>query len=78
MDLSAEQRASLLIAQVRRTWNPPRYGSGTMADVAQTAMMQTIAFVLGPAALPEDLTENQRLAIDEGLELMNQELLSEG
>ena len=68
-------RRDLLMRQVLLTWSPPLQGAGSKADIAQTVVMQTIAFVFGAAVLPKDLTYNQERAIAEGLELMERELL---
>ena len=68
-------RAELLRDQVIKTWDPPREaGNQSTADVAQTAAMQTLAWLLGRDWLP-DLTENQQAAIDTGLALLERELL---
>ena len=68
-------RAARLRDQVLKTWAPPRKaGREFKADIAQTATMQTIAFIMGREVLV-GLTENQQAAIDEGLELMNRVLL---
>lgn len=71
----AELRASLFMDQVLKTWDPPLQGSGSTATVAQTAVIQTIAFVHGPQVLPDALTETQRRVIDEGLSLLNRVLI---
>jgi hypothetical protein len=62
-------RALRLADHVMKTWNPPLKGAGGLADVSQTSVMQTIAYIMGPEFLP-DLTENQQAAIDSGMELM--------
>ena len=70
-----EYRASLLRDQVLKTWAPPRKsGNETPAEIAQTAVMQTIAFLMGSEFF-QDLTENQQLAIDQGLQLMESTLI---
>ena len=73
--MTPAQRAQLVRDQVMETWNPPtRAGESTMADVAQTAVMQTIAFIMGKESLGE-LTYEQELAIDQGLEMFEAELI---
>lgn len=59
--------------QVMKTWSPPLMGMGRPADVAQTSVMQTLAWVFGKPFLGP-LTENQEQAIDKGLDLMKREL----
>lgn len=68
-------RAGALMAQVMKTWDPP-YSSEDerRADIAQTAVMITIAYIMGREFLPCDLTENQQAAIDSGLRLLDREL----
>ena len=62
-------RAAALRDQVLKTWNPPQgFGAETAAQIAQTSVMQTLAWVFGKEFLP-DLTYNQRCAIDQGLAL---------
>jgi len=68
------RNAELLRDQIKRTWNPPRLGPGQPADVAQTSVMQTLAFVMGREFLGE-LTESQEDAVRQGLRLLNQVLL---
>ncbi len=74
--LTAEARAALLRDQVMKTWNPPSYGSGTTADIAQTATMQAIAWVFGRSFLGE-LTAIQDRAISLGLEIFSEALGAE-
>lgn len=74
MNEMTRERARKLMQQVMKTWNPPATGFGRPADVAQTAVMQTIAFVMGRDFLPNNMTANQTAAIDEGLKLMDQVL----
>ena len=59
------KRAGQLRDRVMQTWSPPRgFGSEKPADIAQTAVMQAIAYIMGPEFLGDNLTENQRLAIE--------------
>ena len=71
--LTAEARAALLRDQVMKTWNPPLYGLGTKADIAQTSTMQAIAWVFGRSFLGE-LTAIQDRAISLGLETFSEAL----
>lgn len=64
------QRAELLRDQVLKTWYPPMGGQCSMATVAQTAVMQTLAFVFGVEFMPK-MTFEQAAAIDGGMSLMN-------
>jgi hypothetical protein len=68
------KRAGLLRDQVLKTWSPPLIAGGERpADIAQTAVMQTLAFVFGKEFLGE-LTHAQQTAIDQGVELMERVL----
>lgn len=67
-----QHRASLLRDQVMKTWAPPkRAGGEDAATIAQTAVMHAIAFVMGPEFMPDDMTPNQKLAIDSGMLMFN-------
>jgi len=68
-----EIRAIALRDQVMKTWNPPRMGSGGPAAIAQTSVMQTLAWCFGKPFLGP-MTPTQERAIDLGLELMTREL----
>ncbi len=74
--LTAEARAALLRDQVMKIWNPPSYGLGTTADIAQTATMQAFAWVFGRSFLGE-LTATQDRAIFLGLETFSEALGAE-
>lgn len=69
------ERAKRLMDQVMKTWSPPRF-SGDEAEqpavVAQTTVMIAIAYIMGREFMPNELTENQRAAIDSGLKLIKQ------
>lgn len=66
------QKATLLRDQVLKTWSPPlKAGGESPAQIAQTAVMQTLAFVFGRGFMPSDLTKPQIAAIDQGIEFMN-------
>lgn len=68
--------AIFLRDQVLKTWSPPlKSGNETKAQIAQTAVMQTMAFIFGKDFF-EHLTDNQEKAIDEGLLVMNEVLKS--
>ena len=71
ISIDADARAKGLRDQVLKIWNPPRIGMGTIYDVAQTAVMQTLAFVMGRQFLA-GLTPVQQAVIDQGQELMEQ------
>lgn len=65
------RRAELIRDQVMKTWSPPlATGSECTADIAQTAVMQSLAFVMGREFIGE-MTKNQSAAIDSGLDLFN-------
>lgn len=66
------ERAKQLMEQVMKTWSPPlHHGNERPADYAQTSMMLAIAYIMGREFMPTELTENQRAAIDSGLEVLN-------
>jgi len=68
-------RAERLMNQVMKTWNPPAFtGRERRADIAQTATMLAIAYIMGRDFLPSDLAENQRRAIDGGVKSLNHHL----
>lgn len=70
-----ENRANLLMEQVMKTWEPPRLTGGERPeDIAQTSVMITIAYIMGREFIPDELTDNQRAALDSGLELFNRVL----
>lgn len=74
-DPNVVQRAERLMAQVMETWDPPKTTAvERKADIAQTAVMLTLAYVFGREFVPSELTDNQRLAIDDGLKVLNREL----
>ena len=61
------QRANTLRSKVMQTWDPPRKaGQESLADTAQTATMQTIAWIMGPEFMGK-LDRNQQQAIDSGM-----------
>lgn len=73
-DASAKDRAKQLMNAVMLTWDPPRsFGGESYADVAQTATMLAIAYIMGQEFLPE-LTENQKIAVDGGLDLLHKNM----
>lgn len=66
-------RAKRLMAQVMETWDPPRFtGQERPADIAQTSTMLAIAYIMGREFMPSEMTDNQRAAIESGLNLMKQ------
>jgi hypothetical protein len=72
--LTERERAMALRDQVMKTWDPPFSGMGSPACVAQTSVMQTLAFVYGVQFLP-GLTIAQDAAIRGGVEKLNQVLV---
>lgn len=66
-------RAARLRDMVMKTWDPPERGMGRPADVAQTATMQTLAWVMGREFLPK-LTATQDKTITASLEMMEKVL----
>lgn len=61
-------RSKRLMDQIMKTWDPPLLtGNERPADIAQTATMVAIAYIMGREFLPDELTVNQRAAIDSGL-----------
>lgn len=69
------ERAKRLMDQVMETWDPPATTGGERkADIAQTAVMLAIAYIMGRDFMPTELSDNQRAAIDDGLKLMVKEL----
>lgn len=68
------RRAELLADQIKKSWEPPGFGKGDFATAAQTIAMQAIAFTFGIGVLGS-LSSNQAAAIDQGLAIMNAELL---
>ena len=69
-------RAEQLRDQVLKTWSPPLVGRGSDADIAQTSVMQTLAWVFGREFFTV-LTLEQRLAIENGLETFTKVLSKE-
>jgi len=60
------RRADQLRSAVMQTWEPPlKAGGESTAVVAQTATMQTIAYIMGPEFMGK-LDRNQQQAIDSG------------
>jgi hypothetical protein len=75
MEAEIDVRAKRLMGQVMKTWDPPRFtGAERPEDIAQTATMITIAYLMGREFMPSALTDNQRAAIDSGLEMFNYHL----
>ncbi len=71
----SRDRAKRLMEQVMETWDPPKTTGGERkADIAQTAVMLTIAYIMGREFIPDELNDNQRAAIDDGLKLLINEL----
>lgn len=71
--LEVDTHAKRLMAQVMETWDPPlQTGSERPADIAQTSTMLAIAYIMGREFLPTEVTNNQRAAIESGLNLMKQ------
>ena len=61
------QRADTLRAKVMQTWEPPcKFGNEPLACIAQTATMQTIAWIMGPEFMGK-LSRDQQKAIDSGM-----------
>lgn len=62
------QRAATLRDKVMQTWEPPRKmrDNEGIATVAQTATMQTIAYIMGPEFLGK-MDRNQQQVIDSGM-----------
>lgn len=66
-------RAKQLMDQVMKTWNPPLLaGDEQKADIAQTSVMLTIAYIMGPEFMPSSLNDNQKDAINSGMEFYKQ------
>lgn len=78
-DFDAEaSRAVALRDQVLKTWDPPYLGQNSKPeDIAQTATMQTLAYVFGKEFLPV-LTPVQEVAIDSGVALLTKVLEGKG
>ena len=75
MDSEIADRAERLMNQVMETCDPPATTGGERkADIAQTAVMLTIAYIMGREFMPTELNDNQKAAIDDGLKLMVKEL----
>lgn len=66
-------RAARLRDQVMKTWDPPERGMASLADIAQTATMQVLAWVMGREFLP-NLTQTQDKAITASLEMLERVL----
>ena len=68
-EIILEERAIKLRDQILKTWNPPlTSGDERKADIAQTSVMLSLAFVFGSEFLGP-LTSNQQVAITSGLAL---------
>lgn len=75
MDTGIIDRARRLMEQVMETWDPPATTGGERkADIAQTAVMLAIAYIMGREFITAELSDNQRAAIDSGLKLIVKEL----
>lgn len=71
MDGQATKRAEQLRDQVLKTWMPPLQAGGECAaDIAQTSVMLSLAYVFGKDFLGP-LQGNQSAAIDSGLKLFH-------
>ena len=68
-----DERAQRLMDQVMKTWNPLT-GSERPADIAQTSVMLTIAYIFGSEFLPQNMSRSQEGAIYSGLALLHREL----
>lgn len=67
LDIDKTSRAATLRDKVMQTWEPPlKAGGESTAVVAQTATMQTIAYIMGPEFMGK-LDRNQQQAIDSGM-----------
>lgn len=68
LDIDHTSRAAALRDKVMQTWDPPRKmrENEAIATVAQTATMQTIAWIMGPEFMGQ-LDRNQQQAIDSGM-----------
>jgi len=66
--VAMSQRAATLRDKVMQTWDPPlkMRENESIATVAQTATMQTIAYIMGPEFMGK-LDRNQQQAIDSGM-----------
>lgn len=70
-----KRRAIALRDQVLKTWSPPFLARHTtLADAAQTSVMQALYWCWPDLFDGIDLTPEQRAAIDEGRALMSREL----
>ena len=69
------KRASALIDQVLKTWNPPEGDPALRevcdATIAQTAAMVTTAWIIGDNLQSWGLSETQQEQVDSGVELFN-------
>ncbi len=62
----AIEKAKQLRDQVLKTWSPPlRWGTESPADIAQTAVMQTLQWCFHGVFDDVELTESQEAAIRE-------------
>ena len=67
LDIDQTSRAAALRDKVMQTWDPPRKAEQeSLANIAQTATMQTIAWIMGHKFLGK-LDRNQQQAIDSGM-----------
>ena len=71
--MTEEGRARKLRDMVKETWDPPFGGRGSDADIAQTCVMQSLAWVFGKEFVG-DLGVAQEIAIDQGIEMFQREL----
>lgn len=72
-EFEQRKRAEQLRDQVLKTWAPPLVGRGCDAAIAQTSVMQTLAWVYGREFFI-GLTLEQHLAIENGLEMFRKVL----
>jgi hypothetical protein len=70
-----ENRAKTIRDIVKRTWDPPlTTGRESKGDVAQSAAMITLAWIMGVEFMGDDLTNNQKETLRCGIEGFKQAL----
>lgn len=71
--MSEKQRAARLREKIKKTWSPPETGFGRNADIAQSSVMISLAFIFGKDFLGP-LSTNQENAVNGGLDSFNKDI----
>lgn len=67
-----------VVTQILSTWNPPRKGSGGEVTNIQTVAVQILAMCMEDDFPWHLLSENQRIAVEQGLVVFNGVIRTDG